>query len=289
MAIRRVKAKRPAPKKRPRGPARPSSAPSAASTSRVSRKWNGAGWVISGAVHGTIFALLIGSMVHSKTSAAAATVSVVEMEAAPPPPPPPPPKEEPPPPPPPPPPPKDVIPEPEPEPEPQQAEPPPVNDAPPIATGEGDGTGEGWASGNNKDFGGSKGTKKGDGADKPNTPVAKKEEEAPPPPPAPPKELVDESELSVKPDIRCSPGRIAALYPQTAIDNDAEADIPVEVIVDSTGRITKPHAKTDPGFGLKEAAEMALTVACRPSAIPRDAQGNLVSARVVHTIKFQLE
>jgi len=95
--------------------------------------------------------------------------------------------------------------------------------------------------------------------------------------------------LSVKPDIRCSPARIAALYPQTAIDNDAEADIPVEVVVDATGRITKPKAKVDPGFGLREAAEMALQYACRPSAIPRDKQGNLVAARVVHTLRFQLE
>jgi hypothetical protein len=156
-----------------------------------------------------------------------------------------------------------------------------------MTSGSGGGDGDGFASGTNTEFAGQKAAQ-----------AAKPQEEAKPareapkpatPPPAPRATEVDESELSVKPNIRCSPARIAALYPQAAIDNDAEADIPVEVIVDATGRITNPHAKVDPGFGLKQAAEQALVYACRPSAIPRDKQGLVVAARVVHTLHFQLE
>ncbi|MDB4976414.1 MAG: hypothetical protein JWN48_4755 [Myxococcaceae bacterium] len=155
-----------------------------------------------------------------------------------------------------------------------------------MTSGEGAGPGDGFASGNNKDFAGSKATGKPE-AEKP---AAPSRPALPPPAPAGPRATeVDEDQLSVKPNIRCSPARIAALYPQSAIDNDAEADIPVEVVVDATGRITNPHAKIDPGFGLKQAAEQALVYACRPSAIPRDKQGLPVAARCVHTLHFQLE
>lgn len=155
-----------------------------------------------------------------------------------------------------------------------------------MTSGEGDGSGDGFASGTNKDFGGQKAAPKQDTQPAAPKPAGKA---PPPPPPAPRAGELDESELSVKPNIRCSPARIAALYPQAAIDNDAEADIPVEVVVDATGRITSPKAKIDPGFGLKQAAEQALVYACRPSAIPRDKAGAAVAARVVHTLHFQLE
>jgi hypothetical protein len=153
-----------------------------------------------------------------------------------------------------------------------------------MTSGQGTGPGDGFASGTNTDFAGSRAAAKQEPAKSASAP-----RQAPPPPPAPRAGEVDESELSVKPNIRCSPARIAALYPQAAIDNDAEADIPVEVVVDATGRITNPKAKVDPGFGLKQAAEQALVYACRPSAIPRDKQGLPVAARVVHTLHFQLE
>jgi hypothetical protein len=158
-----------------------------------------------------------------------------------------------------------------------------------MTAGEGgDGT-DGFQTGNNTTVGGSK------GAQGPAAPAPEKPKAAapPPPPPSPPApaapSIVDESALSVKPDIRCSPSRMAALYPQAAIDNDAEADVPVDCVVDATGRINNPKARVDPGFGLREASEKALMVACRPMAIPRDANGNLVSARVMFTVKWQLE
>ncbi|MEY4508656.1 MAG: hypothetical protein RLZZ450_778, partial [Pseudomonadota bacterium] len=170
---------------------------------------------------------------------------------------------------------------------PKEAPPPPPSEAPPVMTsGQGDGAGDGFASGTNKDFAGQKAAPKQDTQPAAPKPAGKA---PPPPPPAPRAGELDESELSVKPNIRCSPARIAALYPQAAIDNDAEADIPVEVVVDATGRITNPKAKIDPGFGLKQAAEQALVYACRPSAIPRDKAGAAVAARVVHTLHFQLE
>ncbi|MDB4991561.1 MAG: hypothetical protein JWN04_6739 [Myxococcaceae bacterium] len=216
----------------------------------------------------------------TSTVEAIAKTSVVEMEAAPPPPPPPPPPlaEEPPPPPP-----AKLAPVPQHAP---KAAPPPPAEAPPVLTsGEGAGPGDGFASGTNKDFAGSKAT----GKPEPEKPAAPARPAPAPAPAASRASEVDEDELSVKPNIRCSPARIAALYPQAAIDNDAEADIPVEVVVDATGRITNPRAKIDPGFGLKQAAEQALVYACRPSAIPRDKQGLPVAARVVHTLHFQLE
>jgi outer membrane biosynthesis protein TonB len=243
-----------------------------------------AGWVASSVIHASVFggtfSLLMTGPVAPKP--VEAKVSVVEVE---PPPPPPPPKVEPPPPPP-----RAAEPAPAP-PKAPSAPPPPAREAPPplMTSGETDnGSGEGFASGDNKDFGGAKVDSRAPSETGTTKPHKEPSKAAPPPSPTS-KELYDEHELTVKPDIRCSAARIAALYPQTAIDNDAEADIPVEVVVDATGRITNPRAKTDPGFGLKEAAEKALLYACRPSAIPRDAQGNAVSARVVHTLHFQLE
>ena len=240
-----------------------------------------AGWILSVVVHAGAFGLFMWGVVSGPTSTveAIAKTSIVEMEAAPPPPPPPPPPPEDAPPPPP----KMA---PVHTPAPAKAAPAPPVEAPPIMTsGEGAGPGDGFASGTNTDFAGSK------AATKQEAPKAAAPARPAAPAPAPTQRAseVDESELSVKPNIRCSPARIAALYPQAAVDNDAEADIPVEVVVDATGRITNPKAKVDPGFGLKQAAEQALVYACRPSAIPRDKQGLPVAARVVHTLHFQLE
>lgn len=242
----------------------------------VFRRWGRTGWIVSSLGHAGVLGALVVAAVNGRSTsrAAVAKVSTVEMEAAPPPPPPPPPPE----PEPPPPPPRHEL----PAAPPAVHEAPPPSEAPPLATGSGEsGDGSGFATGNNP-AGGSR-------PEPAPKPAARPERPPPPAPaPSPPREL-EESELSVKPDIRCSPARIAALYPQAAIDNDTEADIPVDVVVDQTGRINNPKARVDPGFGLREAAERALLVACRPMAIPRDLRGNLVAARVVHTLRFQLE
>jgi outer membrane biosynthesis protein TonB len=93
----------------------------------------------------------------------------------------------------------------------------------------------------------------------------------------------------VRPEIRCNGNAVAALYPSQAGDNDIEADIPVEVVIDRTGRIVRARARSNPGFGLAAAAERAVLTACRTTVIPRDAQGREVGTRVVHTIGFHLD
>jgi hypothetical protein len=153
-------------------------------------------------------------------------------------------------------------------------------------------SGDSMAVGNNGDFhGGNAGTETSPPTPpEPPTPVRSETPRppAPPPPPPPPSELPDE-QLAVHPNIHCDPNGIARLYPSAAIDNDAEAVIPVDVVIDREGHIVRAHARTQPGFGMAAAAEQALMTVCRTTAIPRDAAGNAVGTRVVHRITFQLE
>jgi hypothetical protein len=106
---------------------------------------------------------------------------------------------------------------------------------------------------------------------------------------APAPTVLDEDHLAVRPAIRCDPAVVAALYPQAAIDNDVEAEIPVEVIINVEGQIVTVHARNDPGYGLGAVAERAVRSACRVVAIARDQGGNAIAARVVHRIRFELD
>ena len=88
------------------------------------------------------------------------------------------------------------------------------------------------------------------------------------------------------PSNHCDVNAIAALYPQSAEDNNAEATVRVEVLIDREGHYSHPRARNDPGFGLAAAAERAAITACRSTVIPRDAAGNAVATRYIIPIGF---
>lgn len=95
-------------------------------------------------------------------------------------------------------------------------------------------------------------------------------------------ELVDEAAVSVAARLTAS---APASYPSEARDAEIEATVPLEIVVDTNGRVIEARALARHSFGLEEAA-LAAVLQYRFS--PAQKSGQLVRVRMRWSVEFRL-
>ncbi len=92
-------------------------------------------------------------------------------------------------------------------------------------------------------------------------------------------------ETGVDSPARLLGGESAPPYPPQAREQSIEADVPVEIVVDASGRVIRAHAMKHVGYGLDEAAERAVR-GYRFS--PAQVHGHATAVRVRWPVQFRL-
>lgn len=102
-------------------------------------------------------------------------------------------------------------------------------------------------------------------------------------PPSPGTEVLGERDVSVRAQLLT---RGALRYPADARRSEIEADVPVEIVVDETGRVIVARALERPGYGL-DAAAVESVQTYRFTAARRD--GRPVRVRMRWVVQFRLD
>jgi TonB family protein len=75
-------------------------------------------------------------------------------------------------------------------------------------------------------------------------------------------------------------------YPSEARAAAVEADVPVSIVVDRTGRVIQAHVQRHVGYGLDE---VALDTVLQTRFSPAERDGHVVPVRMVWTMQFRLQ